>query len=179
MADKLLQRAKVSGHLLKNQDTGHLANGCNDAVITCEDCEGNGPITATITTVGGCLPDTTDCGPPGFGWKCSDDHCVNTVVSLVWDVGNDWWQGIVADYTPGGALWAVRIWCTGTGTWHMRVWGGCNCTTDWIVWVDTVFVPSGCVKSGATGYPTHAGITPVGDPVGECWVDCRPTVALS
>ena len=158
-----------NGKPVYSPDNGKPAFDCIEG-IDCADCEGHGPITCTVTATGGC----------DAGGDC-DDNCHNAVFDLDWDGGNEWWAGQVGPGAPGTAWWVIRIWCdSDDDTWHMLTWGGCSEVFEPCRWVDTEFEPSGCETDNGNGYPTHAGITPTGDPdIDKCWDDCQPTVALS
>ena len=153
---KHLQRG-ADGHLLRIA-SGHLANECQ---ILCDDCEGHGPITATLTTTGACEVNPPDCA----------DACDNEVISLTWLAGPGTWFG------AGTLIWTVTVWCD-ANVWRIGVVGGCQDAGDATVW-EKIFVPEGCETDNGNGYPTHSGIDMGVPTAGFCVGTCEVTVALS
>ena len=163
-----LKKDKVTGHLLKHPTSGHLIKGCPSGGIACADCQGDGPITVTITTTGSCDEVSEGC----------DYDCAGDVIYAAWVVGS--W--LAASSMPGPSTgWLITIKCV-DDVWTMDLEGGCGdmSSVHDAKWEGIVFEPTGCEKDGDKGYPTHAGVN-MGNPTtnGDCWIDCVPTVALS
>lgn len=165
----------ASGKPVFSPDNGKPAKDCTPPEeIPCDDCKNHGPITATITTTGGCDTAGTDC----------DYECDNDVVSVADNGGANWFGDTGYPVGGGNTYWSVEVDCT-ADVWTITVEGGCHSDTNFggrAKWTARVFTPDACQLDGGgpDGYPTHSGIA-LGDPDtnGDCWIDCQPTVALS
>jgi len=140
--------------------------GGEPPIIECDDCNGGGPITATITVTGAC-------DPPGL-FPCQN-FCLNDVVSLPWfGAPSSWWFGSVSAPPPPGRLWTVKVQCV-ADVWTITVDGGCQAIAGVPSHWSKVFLPDAC----AANYPTHSGINMGVASTGNCSGNCIPTIALS
>ena len=161
----------TTGQLVFSPATGQLALDCAAASMPCGDCEGHGPVTATITTAGGC----GEC----YG------GCESGVYELTW--GGWWGNHWRYDGDMGDPWTSIRFWCEGGDTWKIKLVGGCYWGVDGVVatFNAVTFVPEDCVMDNGNGYPTHSGIVIDQGIIGwtaegDCpSMDCVPTVALS